>query len=76
MKTIKKGTKVKWRSHANGIFKTKKGTICAIVRAGAKPPKAVIGKLKTSGTPRKGVSYVVDVAGKFYWPRVGQLQTV
>lgn len=74
---ITKGSTVKWRSQSQGTFKTKKGVVAAIVKAGQKPPVTFAKKINTTGVPRKQVSYIIEAGGgKFYWPWASQLKAV
>lgn len=71
---LRVGQQVKWRSGSNGNFKTKKGKVVAIVAAGKILPKTKFPTLAKTATPRKQASYVIDVNGRFYFPRPTQLQ--
>ena len=74
---FREGDYVTWTSQAAGRSKDKTGKIVEIVP----PGQRAVSKLKDPGSPRKHVSYVVEVAGKtrahttkLYWPVVSKLR--
>jgi len=63
---------VSWDSQAGGRWTKKTGAIVEIVPRGLVPRH----KIRGSGQPRSHESYVVDVFGTLYWPRVSNLKPV
>jgi hypothetical protein len=83
MITFSLGDNVTWTSQAAGSITDKKGMVVAIVQRGNDPMKFHRNVMKTyaksrlalgGGTPRDHESYLVDVDGKLYWPRVSGLK--
>lgn len=81
-KDFEVGDKVVWTSQAAGSWRTKTGTVVAVVPAFHYPPR-VQPPLIDAGGSRDHTSYVVHVptpsgkgAGKHYWPRVHNLKKV
>lgn len=70
------GDKVRWRSQAGSVWRTKEGTVIAVVPAGERP-KEVSG----CGYARDHVSYVIKATAdngsprqRKYWPIVSKLE--
>lgn len=74
------GNVVEWTSQAAGRPTTKRGEIVAIVPAGESCLRHVPKGLRTQrlggGFPRNHDSYIVNVNGQAYWPRVSHLAFV
>lgn len=83
------GDQVSWTSQSRGTSLTKAGTIAAVVRPGQAAFEAASAAKRTvrptnlqnlnpayAALSRSDVSYVVNVGGKAYWPRVQKLQKV
>ena len=83
--TFNGGDTVEWTSQSAGTIKTKRGEIWAVVPAGT-DPRALIppGAAESGGfgsiggclSSRPHESYLVDVGGVLYWPRVCQVRKV
>lgn len=70
---FKIGETVKWTSQSQGYEKTKEGIVVNVVRIG-KLPNRRIHASTWLGMVRNHESYVVEVNGRNYWPRVSQLK--
>ena len=74
------GQIVRWRSQASGTYCTKQGKVVEVLPPGFKPSTRFKSLYRNRGvqtvSPRKHVSYVVEVDGKAYWPRVKKLEAV
>lgn len=72
------GDVVTWRSQAGGSWTEKTGAVVEVVPALCRMSSAIAKELGYYGneyTPRrKGLSYVVRVGDKFYWPRTAALR--
>ena len=72
------GQHVAWTSQSAGTVKHKSGVVIAVVPAGEHPSRYLPRHCRLAGgggfgSPRNHESYIVDVAGVAYWPRVSQL---
>ena len=80
MKLFSLDQRVEWVSQASGVTSQKTGRIVQIVPPGQKPFERFTNLYRNRGVQtvnvRKHESYVVDVGGRFYWPRVSALQPV
>lgn len=67
---------VTWESQSGSYSKIKTGSIVQIVQAGERPSRVAFPDLYSSGCGfgRKGISYVVKVGNKHYWPRTCHLK--
>ena len=85
---FKVGDTVSWVSQSHGTYLAKVGTVAAIVPAGQSPFNLARRARKAyrpvnmtnitygrRGWERDHVSFVVNVDGKAYWPRVAALQS-
>jgi len=72
LKKFAVGDRVEWTSQANGSATTKIGKVIEVVPAGTRVPATLKGMGWWNG--REHDSYVVDVKGKPYWPRVAYLK--
>lgn len=74
------GQTVEWTSQAAGTTLHKQGTIVEVVPVGKKPNQRFKSLYRNNGvqgvSARKDLSYVVEVDGKHYWPRVSGLRLV
>lgn len=76
---IREGTVVEWTSQSQGYAKTKIGTVREVVQAGNRPSRMRFPQLYKGagvGYARKFESYVVEVAGRPYWPLANKLRVV
>lgn len=76
---IREGCIVQWRSQAQGHAKTKIGTVREVVQAGNRPDRIRFASLYKGagvGFGRKDESYVVEVAGRYYWPHANKLRLI
>ena len=71
------GDKVEWTSQASGYVRTKSGTVREVVPAGVMPTLGGRRILRgRSHIPRQTKSYVVQSAGKWYWPLAHYLKKI
>lgn len=65
------GDSVRWSSQAAGFHKIKQGVVAQVLQPGQRPDQERFERLHRSigcGFGRKGISYVVLVGKKPYWP--------
>lgn len=67
--SYKVGDPVRWTSNAAGKRKEKRGRVVEVVTSGGIPSG-----ITTPGRGRDHESYVVNVDGRKYWPRVSHLE--
>ena len=70
MSTIGIGSTVQWTSQSAGTVRAKRGMVIEVVPAGVRPD------VRGAGMARDHESYVVQVGGRRYWPRVNLLTDV
>ncbi len=74
---FKVGDKVRWVSEAIGSAREKRGVVCAVVPAGSLGVNYAPIELRRAfegWTRRSHESYIVNVDGVAYWPRVKWLR--
>ena len=81
--TFKVGDEAEWTSQAGGHTKTKQGKVVAVVPVLVRPftvaRKHLEGRYNLHDIDgglgmRRHESYLIDVKGRLYWPRVSALQ--
>ena len=76
---MKLGDTVRWRSHSQGSWLEKVGTIAEVIPALSRPDAEKWPSLFTGAGPgasRNHESYIVTVGKRVYWPRVKRLSVV